>query len=545
MATHVTSFAANVHCPTCITTAKQALAILSPPPSKVAVDLLNQTITIHHDPSLAYHSLAQCLMDAGFELDLAEGTFNQRFDWLAHRKRKRLHRQHCQLCSVEQATQRGGVATVKKVQSDNDASDLYTTTLSITGIHCAACISSIQRELDSYKGSGGIVSAQVNILDKSATITHHTGHITIARLCEIVKSTGKQAEVMESRPAAGVVDIQVDQTGDNTKYQVDFNVGGMTCASCSGTITVALKNAGFEQVGINLVSKTGSAVVCDRADEARLVQIVIDLGYDCDVSDVTALGEGNGIPENARTVKLRLEGVESKEQIGLICERLRSFSWVLSASTFTLEKPLLVLTYITSPPLVTLRTVVSELKGVSANITVSPEKAMTVEQRARRLQKREKSFLLARILAAVVFAIPTFIIGIVCMMLLPDSSSLRMYWMMPIWGNASRGLILMWCLATPVQFVIASHFHVRSYYSLRSLWRRGSNTPFWKRLVRFGSMDLLVSLGTFAAYISSLVLLILDVQAPIRAQGNTTTYFRYYRLSNYVHSHGTISRSYI
>jgi P-type Cu+ transporter len=59
------------------------------------------------------------------------------------------------------------------------------------------------------------------------------------------------------------------------------------------------------------------------------------------------------------------------------------------------------------------------------------------------------------------------------------------------------------------------------------LWRRGSRVPVWKRFVRFGSMNLLVSAGVTVAYISSIVLLALGAtqQSTDPNDGDTTTYF--------------------
>ncbi len=48
----------------------------------------------------------------------------------------------------------------------------------------------------------------------------------------------------------------------------------------------------------------------------------------------------------------------------------------------------------------------------------------------------------------------------------------------------------------PTMFYSAGQFHRRSIKEIHSLWRRGSRTPILRRFVRFGSMNLLVSLGS-------------------------------------------------
>jgi hypothetical protein len=67
--------------------------------------------------------------------------------------------------------------------------------------------------------------------------------------------------------------------------------------------------------------------------------------------------------------------------------------------------------------------------------------------------------------------------------------------MEPIWvGNASRAEWAMLILATPVYFYSAGHFHKRCIKEIYGLWKKGSRTPIWKRFVRFGSMNSLVSI---------------------------------------------------
>jgi Cu+-exporting ATPase len=142
----------------------------------------------------------------------------------------------------------------------------------------------------------------------------------------------------------------------------------------------------------------------------------------------------------------------------------------------------------------------------------------------------EKRALLHRLLFSVIVAIPTFIIGIVFMTLLPHTSPSRMWAMQPLWGgNAARAQWALFFLATPVMIYSAGIFHLRAFKELRALWRRGNPTPIWKRLVRFGSMNLLVSAGVSVAYFASVVLLGLAAsQKPSRMgmkMGDDTTYF--------------------
>ena len=205
----------------------------------------------------------------------------------------------------------------------------------------------------------------------------------------------------------------------------------------------------------------------------------------------------------------------------------------------TIEKPLTVytdpiirLSYTPSPPVFTIRTIIDAINvttsASSHPFTASVYHAPTLEERARYMQSREQRALLLRLAFSVIVAIPTFIIGVVYMSLVPHTDATRMWWMRPFWhGNASRLQWALFFLATPVMFYSAGIFHRRSLKELYALWRRGSRVPVWKRFVRFGSMNMLVSSGVAVAYFSSIALLALAAsQAPSpTGEGDSTTYF--------------------
>ncbi|KIJ11797.1 hypothetical protein PAXINDRAFT_118721 [Paxillus involutus ATCC 200175] len=177
----------------------------------------------------------------------------------------------------------------------------------------------------------------------------------------------------------------------------------------------------------------------------------------------------------------------------------------------------------------TIRRIISCI--VSADPTsfkASLHRPPTLEQRTRSMQLRERRTLIRRLLFTFIFAIPTFIIGVVCMSLMPSGSRTRDYFMGCMWnGNASRIQWSLFFLATPVMFYGAGLFHRRSIKEIVALWRKGSTTPIIKRFTRFGSMNLLVSTGVSVAYFSSVALLAFAASQPPPANGmgDTTTYF--------------------
>lgn len=133
-----------------------------------------------------------------------------------------------------------------------------------------------------------------------------------------------------------------------------------------------------------------------------------------------------------------------------------------------------------------------------------------------------------RAIFTTIVAIPTFIIGIVYMSLVKDGNRTKAFLMQPMWsGNASRAEWALFFLATPAMFYSASIFHRRTFKEIKALWRPGSKVPFYRRFIRFGSMNMLVSSAVSVAYLSSIALLVLGAtqQPQDNGRGDFTTYF--------------------
>lgn len=191
----------------------------------------------------------------------------------------------------------------------------------------------------------------------------------------------------------------------------------------------------------------------------------------------------------------------------------------------SIKDPILTVSYRPSLPDLSIRTITAAITVASSpSFKVTIYHPPTIEELSRRMQFREQRRLLYRLLFAFIAAIPTFIIGIVYMTLVKDGNPARDYIMQPIWsGNVSRGEWSLFFIATPVMFYSANTFHRKSIQEIRALWRTG--TSYSKRFVRFGSMNLLVSLGVSVAYFSSVGLLGLEARSPRRETGDPTTYF--------------------
>ncbi|KAI0112398.1 heavy metal translocatin [Nemania sp. FL0031] len=111
------------------------------------------------------------------------------------------------------------------------------------------------------------------------------------------------------------------------------------------------------------------------------------------------------------------------------------------------------------------------------------------------------------------------------MSLLPESNSGKEYLMKPWVSGINRAQIALFILATPVYFCTADVFHRRTAKEIWSLWRPGSQTPILRRLYRFGSMNMLISLGTTIAYVSSVAQMIAAAAKGLHMVDNEDFYF--------------------
>ncbi|KDR79871.1 hypothetical protein GALMADRAFT_222810 [Galerina marginata CBS 339.88] len=309
-------------------------------------------------------------------------------------------------------------------------------------------------------------------------------------------------------------------------------VGGMTCAACTRTITDAVSELkGVSDLSVNLLGKSASAVVVQASLVDSLVTLIEDIGYECQVISVTPITSARtrGQVDKTREVALEISGAQSvPKSVTDALEQLGSSITLLNPHTSD-PKNVLRLGYSPRPPEFTIRTILSTISSASFPVGVTIWRPPSTDDVARLMYLKEQRQLLRRLLVAVIVAIPIFIIGIVYMSLVKEGNPGRRYFEESLWaGQVSRGEWALFVLATPVMFYSAETFHHRSLQELWFLWRPGSQASFASRFFRFGSMNLLISLGVSVAYFSSIAELAISATRSPRHSTATTgsmTYF--------------------
>ncbi|KAI9447985.1 heavy metal translocatin [Lactarius indigo] len=524
-----TVFLSNLHCGSCVRTIEEALQVLAPTPYSIHVSILSQCVIVRHSLSLLSSFIKKAIEDFGF--DVADSTApadpgpSSGPSNSSHRLwRTKKHLEQCQACRNALGIA-GVTAPLDRCRPPRDAvgngvtiypgNATYHLELFVGGMTCATCRTAVTAALS---GLSGVRDVSVSLLGNSASVTLDNKNVT-SDVLEAIKATGYEANIVSVRPSdTGTTHLQMDGP-----LHISLSIGGMTCASCSSTVTRLLSElGGVTDVSVNLMGNSATLVVESKKLIPEVQDVIESAGYEVtvvNVEPVQAIPDTPGTSWGRRTVALRIEGMFCDQCPQRITQCLEKMSQIIHVEPPSLQDPVLRLTYEPSPPAFTIRNIVSAIVSSSGSpFKVTVHKTLTLEDRARLLQAKEKRGLLYRLGFSVIVAIPAFIISVVFMSLVSPQNPTRIFLMGPMWsGNASR---LQWSL-------FAGSFHRRSLKEVYALWRRGSRTPIWKRFLRFGSMNLLVSSGVSVAYFSSIVLLALAASNPPSQDGHadTSTYF--------------------
>ncbi|KAL8733237.1 MAG: hypothetical protein Q9166_002254 [cf. Caloplaca sp. 2 TL-2023] len=509
----------NIHCGSCISIIKHALSFFGPAVFPPKVSLLSQTVEVRHRSSLPVRELCAELAHAAFDVVSAstddesgrrvrDVEFTIQDDWLeaalercnSPRKtkimgrsysstattmldRKARHEQYCQTCAMESVTETMLWDFAKQHQKQDD--------------------------------DKGFEKA----VPQDTRDDHDTNYT-----CDTITRSIEQANA------------RVDYTP--TRYALTLLIVGMTCASCANGITAAIREQEYV-LNAEVSLLTNSAVVEFTGSEEKagaIVDLVEDMGFDASIGALKPL-----IRKTAKEVTNNL-GLIPRRSImlkidGMFCDHCSSRAVEALTHQYpgqidienppALKNPIIRLGYTPNPGLLTIRDIISTINEVHPHFDTHVFHPPSVEDQSQSMQAHERRKLLLRLIVCSVISIPTLLIGVIWMSLVPPTNSMRKFFEKADWGGgmATRAQWALFILATPIMIFAADVFHIRAMKEIRALWRRKSQIPILRRFYRFGSMSLLVSAGTSVAYFSSLGLLIQSAKTKSGTLGHSTQYF--------------------
>ncbi|KAK5170942.1 Cu(2+)-transporting P-type ATPase [Saxophila tyrrhenica] len=374
-----------------------------------------------------------------------------------------------------------------------------TTTIHVGGMTCGACTSSVE---GAFKDVEGVQSFSISLLSERAVIGH-TKDITPAQLAEIIEDTGFDAEVLETKAAEPATSLQHQASKEHQKRLMTTTVAvsGMTCSSCTGSLEEGFREVqGVVQFDVSLLAER--AVIVHRPDElstAAIVETIEDRGFDATI--VSSIEEGVQTSNSNASVQLRIYGLPSPESAADLQQSLRNTPGITEARIDFITTRA---TVIHKPAQIGLRTVVETIEkaGYNALVAESEDNNAQLESLAKTKEIQEWS---RAFKTSLTFAIPVFLISMFLPMFVPflDVGSIKL----PIIPGVWLGDVVCLLLTIPVQFGIGKRFYRSAFKSIR----HGSPT-----------MDVLVVLGTSAAFFFSCAAMIVSIVTPPHSRPATT-----------------------
>jgi len=243
--------------------------------------------------------------------------------------------------------------------------------------------------------------------------------------------------------------------------QSNLPVTGMTCANCVAAVERNIKkNPGVKSAHVNLSTERATV---EYDPDLTTVNDVIDkikkAGYDIAVGEAELLVSQLSDDRDGRRIESTLAAIEGVSDVRV--------NWVSGRVNVS---------YI--PTLISQSDLRQAVSRAGFEAEILGDQFVDVEEQARKKEIRQQR---RHLLIGLLFTVPLFVI-----------SMGRDFNLLGSWAFQSWVKWLMFALATPVQFYVGSHYYTGAYQSLKN---------------GVANMDVLVALGSSAAYLYSLPVL--------------------------------------
>ena len=390
---------------------------------------------------------------------------------------------------------------INREAQDSQGPRISTTTLAVEGMTCGACTSAVE---GGFKDIAGIRSFNISLLSERAVVEHDPSTITAEAIAEIIEDRGFGATVLETQRATSPIPSsreqrQSAQQASFTATTTTVAIEGMTCGACTSAIESGFQDVeGLVQFNISLLAER-AVVVHDpeKLPVDQILEVIDDRGFDARVlSSQTGNSQGSTVVTNTQ---LKIYGLRDATSAATLEDTLCQLPGVKLATINVATSRASVKH---NPSLIGLRVLVEAIEalGYNALVAESEDNSAQLESLAktREIQEWRRSFHYSAS-----FAIPVFVVSMLIPMFLPalDFGSLVL-----LFPGLYIGDVVCLILTVPVQFGIGRRFYISAYKSLK----HGSPT-----------MDVLVVLGTSAAFFFSVAAMIVSVLSPPHTRPST------------------------
>ncbi|TIC07648.1 heavy metal translocatin [Wallemia mellicola] len=491
----------TIHCPSCVERITSVLSDeLGGRISEISVNLLNKQVTFHTDSKSARRDALNTLEEIGYQVE-NEKDYTSTFRKLRRPKGKgkardddlliqQRHLDSCQECR-------------EKEENGSKPEDIfYITKLSISGMTCSSCTQTLSSTLKALDGID-TDSVRVNLMAAEAEFVHqHT--LSFDEIIDEIQTVGYDSEIISSAP--------INQHDDDVTVTTKFDIEGMTCSSCSQSITSALKMVkGIVSVDVSVTNARAIVEHTRDVTVEHLVDTIEEIGFE---ATVVSTKSKDVEKSNERSVEIEVEGMFCSHCPAHLLETLNKLPLLSYSNDISLDNPFVTITYIPNPSSLTIRSLLGDISSAHPRFSLKIVEQTASTSRATAIHLSEAKVWLLRVSVSALFSIAALIVNVIGMEILDEDHPIRRELERPIWGQATVGMIVMFAISTPMYFIVGWNFHKKSFLSLKasSLAIKKSKKFPWKALITWGSMDLLVTLGTTVAYVASIAMLIIDVR---------------------------------
>ncbi|KAM3585147.1 uncharacterized protein V6R79_009024 [Siganus canaliculatus] len=265
----VTIWIVGMTCNSCVQSIEGRVSQM-PGVQSIVVSLKEEKGTVAFDPSATEpEQLRAAVEDMGFEASLDETTKS----FQSQEKSRPVDPGPPDLPPLSKTGVSNGSGSQPTSGSETKVQKCF---IHVTGMTCASCVASIERNLLKHKG---IISVLVSLMAGKAEVKYDAGVTNAAAVSQLIENLGFGAKLIEDDAVAN--------------GKLDLTIAGMTCASCVHNIESKL-NTTKGILGASVALATRKAQIQFNPDVigARdIVKIIQSLGFDA--SPVQAGTQGN------------------------------------------------------------------------------------------------------------------------------------------------------------------------------------------------------------------------------------------------------------
>ncbi|GFQ06142.1 probable copper-transporting ATPase hma5 [Phtheirospermum japonicum] len=331
----------------------------------------------------------------------------------------------------------------------------------VLGITCSSCVASIEAALGKLDG---VQSVMVSVLQGQAVVKYLPEVISAKLIKETVEDTG----------------FEVAEFPEQDIAMCRLRIKGMACTSCSDSVERALLMVnGVKKAVVGLA--LGEAKIHFDPNLTNTDHIIKSVEDDAGFG-TELISTGNDLNK----VHLKLEGINSPDDLTVIQGALESLEGVNNVE-IDMEEHKVTISY--EPNIVGPRSLIQCIKEAGSGPDAYQATLYTPPRGGETERQHEILVYRNQFLWSCLFSVPIFVFSMVLPMLPPYGNWLDY----KVINMLDLGVLLRWILCTPVQFIIGKRFYAGSYNALK---RKSAN------------MDVLVALGTNAAYFYSIYIML-------------------------------------